>query len=121
MMNQDNGENGAHRPLLDLQKLRAAAKPRKQLSSKLTVGDALANGGWPLLRAIYRDRPHSVSELADTWGEDRSKVSRMVSRLIEFDLVRSDASGNRNRLQVTGRYLVLDLKTGRYKLTDKVK
>ena len=105
------------RTLVDLrEEMRAVVRGDERASSRpfkaetaIDLFGILTPSNRALLQAIGRDRPDSVSRLAELTGRAQSNVSRSLQELAKFGLVRMVREGQAIRPELSVTHLDVDL------------
>jgi predicted transcriptional regulator len=73
-----------------------------------------------LLAVIRREKPETVSALAELLGRDQSNVSRTIGKLERYGLIRLVAAGRERRPEapVTRLRIELDLENDTYRIAS---
>lgn len=105
------------RTLTDLQnEMRAVARGERKAPPRSAKAEAgvdlfgvLTPSNRALLQVIGRDRPESVSKLAELTGRAQSNVSRSLQELAKFGLVRMVRDGQSIRPELAVIHVDIDL------------
>lgn len=100
------------------EEMRSVARGEREpapLPASAMLSTLSSPGNLDLLRIISRERPASVSELAERTGRAQSNVSRSLQVLARYGLIRLEREGKEVRPVPLARAVDVDLAEGTYR------